>query len=74
MGELHLEVYTEVWKRMVRNAFHAFLVNKDSRLEAMVDRKHSFFFSFFHSSLDLLPTLDLVSLWLLTGMDSGVPD
>ena len=24
MGELHLEVYTEVWKRMVRNAFPAF--------------------------------------------------
>ena len=44
MGELHLEVYTEVWKRMVRNAFHAFLVNKGSRLEAMVDRKHWFFF------------------------------
>ena len=46
MGELHLEVYTEVWKRMVRNAFPAFLVNKGSRLEAMVDRKHWFFFYF----------------------------
>ena len=72
MGELHLEVYTEVWKRMVRNAFPAFLVNKGSRLwwtENIV-----FFFSFVHSSLDLLPTLDPVSLWLLTGMDSGVPD
>ena len=44
MGELHLEVYTEVWKRMVRNAFPAFLVNKGSRLEAMVDRKHFFFY------------------------------
>ena len=49
MGELHLEVYTEVWKRMVRNAFPAFpafLVNKGSRLEAMVDRKHILFFFF----------------------------
>ena len=44
MGELHLEVYTEVWKRMVRKAFPAFLVNKGSWLEAMVDRKHCFFF------------------------------
>ena len=58
---------------MIRNAFPAFLVNKGSRLEAMVDRKHCFFL-FVHLSLDLLPTLDLVSLSLLTGMDSGVPD
>ena len=32
---------------MVRNAFPAFLVNKGSRLEAMVDRKHFFFLFFF---------------------------
>ena len=31
---------------MVRNAFPAFLVNKASRLEAMVDRKHWVFFIF----------------------------
>ena len=42
MGELHLEVYTEVWKHMVRNAFPAFLWT-GSRLEAMVDRIHCFF-------------------------------